>query len=226
MKKFSCIIPFYNEGQNVLNVIQEINNIPYFLEIICVDDGSSDNTSSVIKSKFPKVLLLRSEKNKGKANAVFMGLGKAKSNNIFLLDADSKNVKRNEIAKACKVWEKGNIDMLILKTRGPNVLIDNALKKFVFLSGNRIIKKENLLKVEKYQPKNYQLEVAINSFMRKNRKQIFWIDSSIYNPHKVKKLGLVKGILKEIAMEKEIFTYISVFEYIKQVIFLSKNKIA
>ena len=56
---FSIIVPLYNEGENITNLNDEILKVIKILlaenkfnfEILYVDDGSSDNTFEILKSK-------------------------------------------------------------------------------------------------------------------------------------------------------------------------------
>ena len=48
--KISIIIPTYNREKYILNSIQSISNQTYFnIEIIIIDDCSTDNTAQIIK---------------------------------------------------------------------------------------------------------------------------------------------------------------------------------
>lgn len=42
-KQFSCIIPFYNKGGSLLSILTVFSHISYIKQIICVDDGSTNN---------------------------------------------------------------------------------------------------------------------------------------------------------------------------------------
>ena len=51
--EFSIIIPMNNESENVSPLILEITGIldnHFIYEIICIDDGSKDNSKNVYKS--------------------------------------------------------------------------------------------------------------------------------------------------------------------------------
>ena len=77
-KLISIIIPSYNEGKTILNVLEKVNkqrteNIE--LEIIVINDGSIDNTDQIIKENIECVDIYMSlERNQGKGAAVKKGL--------------------------------------------------------------------------------------------------------------------------------------------------------
>ena len=61
----TCIIPFYNEGENLFGVVTSVIKVKYINQIICVDDGSGDRTYKKLLAKFPDVVLIRLDENKG-----------------------------------------------------------------------------------------------------------------------------------------------------------------
>lgn len=224
--KFCCIIPFYNEGENVLSVIAAFLKVKYVDQIVCVDDGSTDGIHKEVTKKFSKINLVRLNKNIGKAGAVFASLEKAKNEKIILFDADLKNVKSKDIEKAIeKFEERGDLDMLILKIRGTNMITDEALRKFIFQGGNRIMFKRDLQKVQSLNPTGYQLEVAINKFMINNNKNYRWIKFSAFNPHKSRKSNFWKGLLADFKMNNQIISYLGIKDYLKQMFLFGRGEL-
>ncbi len=97
MIKLSIVIPAYNEeqriGRTLEKIIEYIKKRKLRAEIIIVDDGSTDATSSVVQSvqkKHPRADIhhLFYTKNKGKGYAVKEGMRKAKGDWILLTDSD------------------------------------------------------------------------------------------------------------------------------------------
>ena len=64
--RYSCIIPFFNEGTRILDTLALVSNVSFFSSVICVDDGSTDLMSSQIAQQFPNVQLITLSKNGGK----------------------------------------------------------------------------------------------------------------------------------------------------------------
>ena len=87
---FSIIIPCYNSSGTLPRAVKSVvtQGLPSF-EIIIIDDGSSDNTSSIIASlKLKSVKYIRLKRNHGPGYARNVGIKNANGNYIALLDAD------------------------------------------------------------------------------------------------------------------------------------------
>ncbi|MEM7816667.1 MAG: glycosyltransferase family 2 protein, partial [Candidatus Aenigmatarchaeota archaeon] len=97
MKELSVIIPAYNEEKRIRKTIESVlknsKDVANDVEIIVVDDGSSDNTYKIAKSlerKFPNLKVVGYEKNKGKGYAIKYGLKFATKDLVVFIDADSE----------------------------------------------------------------------------------------------------------------------------------------
>lgn len=90
----SIVMPAYNEGEYITESIRCLFGLDYpadKLEIIVVDDGSTDDTGSIAKSLQggPISLHVFRKENGGKGAAINYGLKKAKGEFIVTMDADS-----------------------------------------------------------------------------------------------------------------------------------------
>ena len=95
----SIVIPTHNRKKSVERLINSIYNNTYKnVEIITVDDASSDGTSDHLRAKFGKnanFILLRNHKNLFAAGSKNVGMKKSKGKYIFFADDDnvmSKNL--------------------------------------------------------------------------------------------------------------------------------------
>jgi dolichol-phosphate mannosyltransferase len=87
---FSIIIPFYNEEESVVAVLEEVRRCQPEAEVIAVDDGSSDATWEKIKS-VPGVRGLKPSANRGQSAAMYYGLLRARGAVVGLMDGDGQN---------------------------------------------------------------------------------------------------------------------------------------
>lgn len=91
----SVVIPAYNEEKRISstlkNIIDYFNKQHYNVEIIVINDGSSDKTADIVESytkKSNEIKLINLERNSGKAAALKAGFEKAQGEYILFSDAD------------------------------------------------------------------------------------------------------------------------------------------
>ncbi|MFH4691399.1 glycosyltransferase family 2 protein [Vibrio alginolyticus] len=86
----SVIIPCYNVEEFIFNTIKKITKQTYQnLEIICIDDGSTDSTGVKLREVNEKYgISVYAQNNKGAALARKLGVDKAKGEYIVFIDAD------------------------------------------------------------------------------------------------------------------------------------------
>jgi dolichol-phosphate mannosyltransferase len=70
--KTLVLVPTYNERDNVVPLLTEILNLPVFLEVLVIDDGSPDGTAALVTEHFEANERVHLLKRSGK-----MGLGTA-----------------------------------------------------------------------------------------------------------------------------------------------------
>lgn len=91
--KISVIIPAYNEGTVIGEIIQKVRSVIYNLEldyeIIIVDDGSQDSTYE--ESKKAGAFVLSHKYNIGNGAAVKTGIRNATGESIILMDGDGQH---------------------------------------------------------------------------------------------------------------------------------------
>jgi glycosyltransferase involved in cell wall biosynthesis len=212
----TCIIPFYNEEDRVLQVLDVVTQIKGITQIICIDDGSTDDTSDQIAAHWPQVTLLRLPYNQGKAAAIRQGVNLAKNETILLMDADLQSIDKAEVEKAIQAISQHNLDMLILRRINAPWFV-----KFdrgdTLLSGERLVKKKDLVHILNQEVNHYQVELAINLYMQKHKRIVRWMPWSATNTYKAKKIGLVEGYKKEFKMFTDIVMYAGLKNIYRQI---------
>jgi glycosyltransferase involved in cell wall biosynthesis len=85
--KVSVVIPVFNEVQTIAEVLRGIAVADPNAEIVVVDDGSTDGTREVLRSR-PGVTVVFHERNAGKGAAIRTGLAYVTGEVVIVQDAD------------------------------------------------------------------------------------------------------------------------------------------
>lgn len=113
--KVSIIIPCYNVEKYLDRCMNSLANNTYDnKEIIFINDGSNDSTSSILdnyKDKYTFVKVIH-KKNEGVSKARNSGLSNADGEYVMFVDPDDY-VEPNFIAKASQEMEHSNCDMIM-----------------------------------------------------------------------------------------------------------------
>lgn len=96
MGRISVIIPLYNDADNIVRCLESVctQTISELLDILIVDDGSTDNSVSMARnvlerhSMLPRTNLIQLDVNRGVANARKVGVQAAQSDFILFCDSD------------------------------------------------------------------------------------------------------------------------------------------
>lgn len=110
----SFVIPLYNSADTIGPLVREIAalDVPGGHEIVLVNDGSRDGTSSVCRGLLKEivipVLLVEHARNYGEHNAVLTGWRHARGAYIVNLDDDGQNPP----AEALRLWTKARTEEL------------------------------------------------------------------------------------------------------------------
>lgn len=110
-EKVSIIIPCYNKGAYIKEALESSLSQTYpNIEIVCYNDGSSDNSSAVIQefaNKYSNFLFIDSKENKGVIAARNSAIENSSGVYILPLDADDK-IAPTYVEKAVKILEENS----------------------------------------------------------------------------------------------------------------------
>jgi len=141
--KISIVIPVFNEAENLPPLLKSINSAcsSLSMEIIIIDDGSTDETLKVSKklcSEYSVLRIIPLRKNFGQTAAMAAGIDHAKGEIIIPLDGDGQNDPVDILKLIEKIemgfdvvsgWRKNRQDGLFLR-KIPSWMA-NALISFV-----------------------------------------------------------------------------------------------
>ena len=92
MSKVSIIVPVYNTSKHLRKCIDSlVNQTQKDIEIIIINDGSTDNSEAIIKeymNKYSSIIKYYSKENEGVAKTRNFGIEKATSDYVLFIDSD------------------------------------------------------------------------------------------------------------------------------------------
>lgn len=145
MVKLSVVIPAYNEGEhifdNLLKTEEILSGFCDSFEIICVNDGSRDNTYDEILRAVARGSNLRCisyEENGGKGKAIKTGCLAAKGQYIAFLDADM-DLSPTHLRSFLERMEEGDVDIVIGSKMHPDSVLDYPFTRRIMSYGYYIM---------------------------------------------------------------------------------------
>ncbi len=138
----SIIVPMYNEHEVIDIFFKEIRAImkkipQYSYEIVCINDGSKDNTLEILKKyakKDKRVKIISFSRNFHKEQALFAGLENCTGNAAIPIDVDLQDPPE-VILKFVKKWKEGYDIVYGVRSERNN---DGMIKRFTALAFYKI----------------------------------------------------------------------------------------
>ena len=162
--KISVFLPIYNKEKYLFRSIgslqkQTIKNI----EIICVNDGSTDNTLKILKKlskKDHRIKIINNDRNYGLLYSRAKGIINCKGEFLINLDPDDRLEGNNNLKKLFNKAQKSNLDYIRFLIKGlptnkqdlgvAKIYNKLQLKKLDYLITNKFIKRGVILKAYNY----------------------------------------------------------------------------
>lgn len=191
MRKVSIIIPVYNVEKYLKECIDSVIAQTYKeLEIIVIDDGSTDASSQICDTyeTIDSRIKVIHQCNGGLSVARNVGMSLATGDYIYFLDSDDY-IDRTAVEKLCDLMEYN----------GADVVIFNAI---CFCEDHIAVKKDSYIRKGNYSSNN-SMELALQEFMLDEYKPC--VPLAFFNREFLKAHGM--KFLEGIAGEDELFMY-------------------
>ncbi len=204
----SIIICAYNEEKTIEDVVTKCHEFNPESELIVVDDGSQDRTEETLRGLEKKLPLnyIRREENKGKSNAMVIGVENATKDIILFFDADVSGIKKEHFSQLLDPLadEETQADMVLGSPS--ETLIDYRVNPFKSLTGERALYKKDLDPIlENMADIRFGVETYINLYFQAHGKKIkYTLLEGLTHPIKYDKTSSGKATLEFIDEGKEI----------------------
>jgi glycosyltransferase involved in cell wall biosynthesis len=203
--KIAVIVPAYNEEQRVGSVLEVLRQVDAVDEIIVVNDGSSDGTSSAART-YAGVRVIDRERNGGKGAAMQTGLDETSADIITFIDADLVGMTISHIESLIlPLAEDPDLMMTVGVFKGGRVATDLAQAIVPVISGQRAVRREFFEGLGRMDEMGFGVEIAITKHAKQNDyKAIEVVLPEVSQVMKEEKMGLVPGLKTRMKMYSDI----------------------
>lgn len=208
----SAVIPAFNEAATVGEVVSSAIGHPDILEVIVVDDGSTDDTPHAAESAGARVVRL--DRNSGKARALETGVRAARHDIILFMDADVTGQTTESLSRIMQPIIDGRFEMYVGVRARKTLWLNRLLRLFPIIGGERALTRRLWDAVPRKHKSRFQIEIALNYTAKQfERGMGFELVPGTLHRVKERKYGILLGLLRRIQMMADILT-ISVRLYV------------
>jgi hypothetical protein len=146
MTDLSLVIPCYNEEQNIKELFDQISKLEnkFSLEVIIVNNGSTDNSVDVINSKknvLKNLKIVEIKKNIGFGNGIKEGLKKVTSEIVCYTHGDLQ-IDLENVYEAFKAYKKSDSKKIFVKgSRKKRSIVDSTFTFFMSIINSILFRK-------------------------------------------------------------------------------------
>jgi len=135
----SVVVPVYNEEDTLATIVNKLLELPQLLEIVIVDDCSTDKTSEILQQlseKHKEIQAVRHDRNRGKTEALKTGFRLTQGDIVIVQDADLEYAPE-EIPSVIAPILEGHADVVF----GSRFLVKKATRVLYFYHyiGNKLL---------------------------------------------------------------------------------------
>jgi glycosyltransferase involved in cell wall biosynthesis len=130
--RLSVLMPVYNERATIEEIVRRVRAVPLDLELVVVDDGSTDGSTAILRSIPGIDRLLVHDRNRGKGAALRTALAAATGDVVVVQDADLEYDPRDFVAMFARMADAPVV-------YGSRILGNNPMSHLRFYLGGRLL---------------------------------------------------------------------------------------
>lgn len=169
-KTVSVIVPIFDEEKTIGEVASRLIAHPLIDEVICVNDGSTDRSLSILEKFGNKITVINLDKNHGKGYALARGIENAKGEIVAFFDADLINLQNIHIDSLIKFILNSKKTRAVLGYPTGKSTISNYLcMLFKDITGERVYYKNDLLPhLSRIAKTRFGVEIYLNNLFKQH----------------------------------------------------------
>ena len=167
----SVIIPVYNEVRTISSILEVVRSWGDACEIIVIDDGSTDKTTTAVKKFGTDVRLYSSRKNRGKGWALARGIEKSIGDILMFLDGDVVGLTHKDLTSLLLPVLHNHADMVLGDAQFWTAVVGKTtIKPFTDITGERVVLRRNVIDhVGDMEDVGYGVELLLNNLHASKR---------------------------------------------------------
>ncbi len=208
----TIVVPAYNEEKGIREVLVELGKLDPRLEVLVVDDGSTDRTSEIVAESGFRVI--RHQMNRGYGAALKTGIRAAKSDRIVITDADGtypneripelvEKLDEYHMVVGARVGQNVHIPLIRRPAKKALNLLANYLSETKIPdlnSGLRVFRKEDVQRFFDILPSGFSFTTTITLSMHVNDLFVLYVPIDYHERKGSSKIRPIHDTLNFIAL--------------------------
>lgn len=202
--RVAVVVPAYNEGDTLAEVLTALQAMTLWDELVVVSDGSTDDTAAIARAA--GVTTVELSTNRGKGHALAAGVAATTAPVLLFVDADILRLSEAMLSSLVAPVLAGRAAMNVgIRHRGGLL---NAVQRHFgpLLSGIRALRRDVFLAVPADFRRGFRIETALNHYCRRLGGRVeVTVLHALEHRVKEKKRGLGPGLRARLSMFAGVF---------------------
>lgn len=179
-KRVTAIVPVFNEQKGLATVLETLLCCPAINQIVCVNDGSTDDSLHILEQFGDRIVLIDLPSNRGKGYALAQGIRRADGEIVVFFDADLTNLDHDHVHVLLQPVQEGDVRAVLGIPAGDTVfstvqLVSPGFAEFIGpkLTGQRAYLRRVLLPhLAGMEPTRFGVEIFLNGLFAEEETRV------------------------------------------------------